>query len=154
MPMQNITIRPAVDADLPAIIALLADDALGAQREVVSDPPDKNYLEAFAAIDSDANQHLAVLLVDNAVSGCLQLTLIPGLSRHGMWRGQIESVRVGANIRGQGLGRKLFDWAIDFSRQAGCGMVQLTADKARTDAHRFYNSLGFTATHEGMKLSF
>jgi GNAT superfamily N-acetyltransferase len=143
--------RRAIAADLDAIVALLADDVLGAGREKPGHPA---YGAAFAAIEADANQLLAVVEEDGRIVGCLQLSFIPGLSRLGMWRGQIESVRVAANHRGAGLGRRMFEWAIGECRARGCGLVQLTTDKARPDARRFYESLGFTASHEGMKLSF
>ena len=107
---------------------------------------------AFHAIEKDSNQLLAVADRNGEVVGCLQLTFIPGLSRVGQWRGQIESVRVASKHRGGGLGRKFFEWAIDVCRKRGCGLVQLTMDKSRLDALRFYRSLGFTASHEGLKL--
>jgi GNAT superfamily N-acetyltransferase len=142
--------RRATVADLDAIVALLADDMLGAGREKPGDPA---YAAAFAAIDADPNQYLAVAEEDGRVVGCLQLSFIPGLSRLGMWRGQIESVRIAASHRGAGLGRRMFEWAIEQCRARGCGLVQLTTDKARPDARRFYESLGFVSSHEGMKLS-
>lgn len=145
-------IRKAVRADLPAIVALLADDPLGAAREDTGPPLDPRYAEAFAAIERDPNQLLAVVDDGGTVIGCLQITFIPGLSRRGMLRGQIESVRVAAARRKSGLGRLMFDWAIAECRRRGCGLVQLTTDKSRADAQRFYQSLGFTASHEGMKL--
>ena len=111
------------------------------------------YTDAFSAIAKDPNQYLAVVEIDGVLAGCLQLTFIPGLSRLGMWRGQIESVRIAANQRGEGLGRRMFEWAIEECRQRGCELVQLTTDKSRPDALRFYESLGFVASHEGMKLS-
>ena len=146
--------RRAREGDLPAIIAMLADDALGMSRETLSDPIDERYTAAFAAIDSDRNQLLAVAVDDrdNPV-GCLQLTFIPGLSRTGMWRGQIESVRIAATERGSGLGTRIIEWAIEVCRERGCKLVQLTSDKSRSDSIRFYEKLGFTASHEGMKLS-
>lgn len=146
--------RHARRADLDTIIALLADDVLGSQREDISVPAAACYVRAFDAIERDPNQYLAVAERDGAVVGCLQLTFIPGLSRRGLWRGQIESVRVAAHERGAGTGRTLFEWAIGQCREHGCGMVQLTTDKSRSDARRFYESLGFVATHEGMKLEF
>jgi ribosomal protein S18 acetylase RimI-like enzyme len=144
--------RRATAADLPAIIALLADDPLGRHREDASSPPDPRYVSAFAAVDGDSNQLLAVVERDGAVIGCLQLSFIPGLSRLGMWRGQVESVRIAAGHRGGGLGRAMFEWAIEECRARGCGLVQLTSDKSRPDALRFYESLGFRASHEGFKL--
>jgi ribosomal protein S18 acetylase RimI-like enzyme len=111
-------------------------------------------VEAFAAIERDANQMMVVVEQADAVVGCLQLSFIPGLSRLGAWRGQIESVRIASSRRGGGLGRTMFEWAIAQCCERGCELVQLTTDKARPDARRFYESLGFQATHEGMKLSF
>lgn len=146
-------IRKATNADLPAIVALLADDPLGSQREVISDPVDARYRSAFAAIDSDPNQLLVVAADGGQVVGCAQITFIPGLSRTGMWRGQIESVRIAETHRRGGLGRRMFEWAIDACRQRQCGLVQLTTDKTRPDAARFYEALGFVASHEGMKLA-
>ena len=144
--------RRARRSDLDAIIALLADDVLGSQREDASIPAAACYVRAYDAIERDPNQYLAVAQRDGGVVGCLQLTFIPGLSRRGLWRAQIESVRVAAQERGAGTGRALFEWAIAQCREHGCGMVQLTTDKTRGDARRFYESLGFVATHEGMKL--
>jgi ribosomal protein S18 acetylase RimI-like enzyme len=146
-------VRKARAADLPAIIAMLADDELGRKREDASSPPNPAYVAAFAAMDADPNQFMAVAEIGGEIVGCLQLTYIPGLSRKGMWRGQIESVRVASAQRGSGLGHKLFEWAIEECRKRGCGLVQLTTDKSRTDAKRFYENLGFVAEHEGMKLS-
>ena len=144
-------IRPATSEDLPSIIQLLADDDLGRSREDPRTPLDPRYLAAFAAIERDPNQQLVVAELDGRVVGCLQLTLIPGLSRLGMWRGQIESVRVASSERGHGIGRLMFEWAIGECRERGCGLVQLTTDKTRTGAHAFYEELGFEASHEGMK---
>jgi len=146
-------IRKATAADLPAIIAMLADDELGRKREDASNPPNPAYVAAFAAMDADPNQFMAVAEAGGDIVGCLQLTYIPGLSRKGMWRGQIESVRVASSQRGSGVGHKLFEWAIEECRKRGCGLVQLTTDKSRTEAKRFYENLGFVAEHEGMKLS-
>jgi len=151
--MTDIVIRRATRADLPFIIALLADDELGRTREDISMPPNGRYVSAFEAIDEDPNQLLAVVTSPEGVIGCLQLTFIPGLSRLGIWRGQIESVRIHASRRGEGLGRTMFEWAIAECRSRGCGLVQLTTDKTRADARRFYESLGFVASHEGMKLT-
>jgi len=145
--------RRATAADVAAIVALLADDPLGRTREDPSSPLDPRYLEAFAAVDRDPNQLLAVVERDAAVIGCLQLSFIPGLSRLGAWRGQIESVRIAAAHRGGGLGRELFGWAIARCRERGCEFVQLTSDRSRSDALRFYESLGFRATHAGLKLA-
>jgi ribosomal protein S18 acetylase RimI-like enzyme len=148
-----LTIRKATTADLPAIIAMLVDDELGRSREDGSTPPNPAYVKAFAAIEADPNQFMAVAEADGEIIGCLQLSFIPGLSRTGMWRGQIEGVRVASSHRSAGIGHKLFQWAIEECRKRGCGLVQLTTDKSRRDAKRFYEDLGFVAVHEGMKLS-
>lgn len=145
--------RAARRSDLPAIIALLADDALGSAREIVSDPVDPRYLRAFEAIEADRNQLFAVAEDEvGRIVACLQLSFIPGLSRTGMWRGQIESVRVAADRRGSGFGTRFVEWAIERCAERGCGLVQLTSDKTRAEAVRFYERLGFVASHEGLKL--
>ncbi|WP_051077408.1 GNAT family N-acetyltransferase [Rhizobium leguminosarum] len=134
------------------MVRLLGDDDLGGAREIVSDPVDARYLSAFAAIEADANQLLAVATdAADQVVGSLQLSFLPGLSRTGMWRGQIESVRVARDLRGSGLGAQFIEWAIAQCAERGCGLVQLTSDKARGDAIRFYERLGFVASHEGLK---
>ncbi|MEW2314134.1 GNAT family N-acetyltransferase [Streptomyces bauhiniae] len=149
--MTDLAIRPATPDDIPAIVAMLADDPLGAQRESPDDLTP--YLAAFERLDTDPNQHLVVAVRDGRVIGTLQLTIIPGLSRKGATRSLIEAVRIHADERGSGLGSELIQWAVDTSRHLGCHLVQLTSDKTRTDAHRFYERLGFTASHEGFKLS-
>ncbi|GAB4391273.1 MAG: GNAT family N-acetyltransferase [Kiloniellaceae bacterium] len=148
--MTTPKIRRAIADDVPAIVDLLADDELGKTREAPGDPC---YAEAFAAIAADSNQFLAVVDDGGEIVGCLQLSFVPGLSLKGMWRGQIESVRIAASRRGQGLGHVMIDWAIGECRRRGCGLVQLTMNKTRKDSHRFYESLGFVATHEGFKLT-
>lgn len=144
--------RLAKATDLPALVAMLADDALGASRETIEDPPAGCYREAFAAIAADPNQLLLVMEGDGRIVGFLQLSFIPGLSRRGAWRGQIESVRIASNARGGGFGRAMIRHAIGLCRKRGCSLVQLTTDKSRGDARRFYEQLGFVASHEGMKL--
>ncbi len=133
---------------MPAIVAMLADDTLGARREQPGDPA---YLAAFASLDADPRQLLVVAELDGEPVGTLQLTFIPGLSRRGATRAQIEAVRVRADRRGSGLGQELVQWAIETARERGCVMVQLTSDNSRVDAHRFYARLGFRASHVGMK---
>ena len=150
--MTGLTFRRATRSDVPGIVALLADDELGREREDASSPINAKYVDAFEAIERDPNQLLTVVEQEGALVGCLQLTFIPGLSRLALWRGQIESVRIAARCRGQGLGREMFSWAIEECRSRGCGLVQLTTDKRRGEAAQFYASLGFEATHEGMKL--
>lgn len=151
--MADIAFRPATLADVPAIVAMLADDPLGTAREDITTPPAPAYLAAFKAIDADPNQFLAVMTLDGTVVGTLQLTFIAGLSRKGALRGQIEAVRVAASHRDDGLGRRLFEWAVAECRARGCRTVQLTTDKSRADAHRFYDRLGFEASHIGYKLT-
>jgi GNAT superfamily N-acetyltransferase len=147
---RTFTLRAAVEEDVPALAALLADDAIGAGRE---HPEDLGpYLRAFRAIDADA-AHLLVVAedLDGTIAATLQLTLIPGLSRQGMLRGQIEAVRVASSYRGGALGSLLVRWAADEARARGAGLVQLTTDLGREDARRFYERLGFVGSHLGMK---
>ncbi|MFF9162441.1 GNAT family N-acetyltransferase [Streptomyces longwoodensis] len=148
--MGDLEIRPAVADDVPAIVAMLADDPLGAQRESPDDLAP--YVAALERLSSDPNQRLVVAVREGRVVGTLQLTLVPGLSRRGATRSIIEGVRVHADERGSGLGTRFIQWAIDESRAAGCQLVQLTSDRSRTDAHRFYERLGFEASHVGFKL--
>ncbi|WP_367322010.1 N-acetyltransferase family protein [Streptomyces sp. HUAS ZL42] len=148
--MGDLEIRPAVSDDVPAIVAMLADDPLGAQRESPQDLTP--YLTALERLSSDPNQHLVVAVREGRVAGTLQLTIIPGLSRRGSTRSVVEGVRVHADERGSGLGTRLIEWAIEESRRQGCQLVQLTSDSTRTDAHRFYERLGFVASHVGFKL--
>ena len=150
--MASVKFRRAASDDLPAIVALLADDPIGSGRESAGARLDPSYEAAFAAIERDPNQFLAVAEIGGKVIGCLQLSFIPGLTRRGMWRGQIEGVRIAGTERGTGIGRAMLLWAIEECRRRGCGIVQLTSDKRRTEAHRFYEALGFRATHEGYKL--
>ncbi|MFJ9414981.1 GNAT family N-acetyltransferase [Streptomyces sp. NPDC101227] len=148
--MSDIEIRRATEADLPAIIAMLADDPLGAARESPDDLTP--YRAAYEAIAADPQQHLVVAVRAGRTIGTLQLTVIPGLSRRGAARSIIEGVRIHADERGGGLGTRLIDWAIEESRARGCSLVQLTSDATRIDAHRFYERLGFEASHLGFKL--
>ena len=131
---------------------MLADDALGAQREDNSQPLNPAYLSAFEEIDRDPNNALIVTEIDGNLAGMLQLTFIPYLTHIGAWRCLVEGVRVHPDYRGRGLGRLFIEWAIDSARQKRCRIIQLTSDKQRPDALRFYESLGFVATHEGFKL--
>jgi GNAT superfamily N-acetyltransferase len=148
--MGDLEIRATVADDVPAIVAMLADDPLGAQRETPDDLAP--YLAALQRLADDPNQHLVVAVREGRVVGTLQLTIIPGLSRRGATRSIIEAVRIHADERGSGLGTQLIEWAIDASRREGCHLVQLTSDKSRVDAHRFYERLGFEASHLGFKL--
>ncbi|MFF6836057.1 GNAT family N-acetyltransferase [Streptomyces sp. NPDC012438] len=147
--MSDLEIRPTTTEDLPAVVAMLADDPLGAQRESPDDLTP--YLGAFERLASDPNQHLVVAVREGKVVGTLQLTIIPGLSRRGAVRSIIEAVRVHADERGSGLGTQLIEWAVEESGRQGCSLVQLTSDVTRTDAHRFYKRLGFEDSHVGFK---
>ncbi|GHA23102.1 GNAT family acetyltransferase [Streptomyces tauricus] len=148
--MGDLEIRPAVADDIPAIVAMLADDPLGSRRESPDDLTP--YLTALERLSKDPNQHVVVAVREGRVVGTLQLTIVPGLSRKGATRSIIEAVRVHADERGSGLGTRFIEWAVDRSRSEGCQLVQLTSDATRTDAHRFYERLGFTASHVGFKL--
>lgn len=150
--MDDPTLREATREDLPQIVALLADDVLGACREI-ADGDLAPYEAAFAAINADPAHILLVACRADDVVATLQLSLIPGLSRGGALRGQIEAVRVRRDQRSAGLGEVMVGWAVDEARRRGCALVQLTTDKQREDAHRFYARLGFVASHEGFKLT-
>lgn len=150
--MSDLIFRRAVAGDLPTLVAMLADDILGRHRERPEDPLPEAYLAGFAAIEAASNQYLLVAERAGTIVGTLQLTVIPGISHMGAWRGQIEAVRVAASARGQGVGQAMMRHAIGIARDHGCRMVQLTTNKARPDAKRFYEQLGFEAAHEGMKL--
>lgn len=152
MPEAAPTFRRARADDVPDIVRLLADDPLGATRERYESPLPESYARAFRAIEQDANNELVVACRGERVVGVLQLTYIPSLTYQGGWRALVEGVRVDSGERSQGLGKTLFEWAIARARERGCHMVQLTTDKARPDAKRFYESLGFVASHEGLKL--
>jgi GNAT superfamily N-acetyltransferase len=145
--------RPAQAQDLGSLISMLADDPLGARREQPGSPPAQAYVQAFNHIDEDPNQELVVAEHAGNLIGMLQLTFIPYLTHQGSWRCLIEGVRVHRDHRGQGVGQQFFEWAINRARERGCAMVQLTSDKQRPDAIRFYQQLGFVASHEGFKLS-
>jgi len=149
----ELRFRRATPADLPELVRMLADDALGASREHYALPLPPAYERAFQAITADPAQELIVVELSGAVVGMLQLTFIPYLTHQGSWRALIEGVRIDSRHRASRLGRQMMEWAIDRARERHCRMVQLTTDKARPDAKRFYESLGFKASHEGMKLS-
>ena len=159
----NLAFRRATELDLPSLIKLLAEDKLGKLREDTSSPMNQKYIEAFKAIDNDANNELIVALVnaaevdeaevDETLVGMLQITFIPYLTHIGSRRCLIEGVRVSEAFRGKGLGTRLFQWAIQRAKEMNCDIVQLTSNKQRPDAIRFYESLGFAATHEGFKMN-
>lgn len=148
----HLLFREATRADLPTLINMLATDKLGALREDTTTPLNKAYDAAFNAIDIDPNNELIVVEASGTIVGMLQLTFIPYLTYIGSWRCLVEGVRIHQNFRGQGLGTQLFTWVIHRAQEKGCKLVQLTSDKQRPDALKFYESLGFQATHEGFKL--
>ena len=150
--MPNLTFRRATEADVPAIVRMLADDTLGASRETLGAESLPRYLDAFRVIDADANQFLLVVDDGKEIVGTLQLTFIAGLARGGLKRGLVEAVRVASDRRGEKIGEAMLAWAVDKCRHERCGIVQLTTDKSRTDAHRFYDRLGFEPSHIGYKM--
>jgi GNAT superfamily N-acetyltransferase len=148
-----LQIREATRDDLVAIVRLLADDVIGATREHPEEPLSPSYVAAFEAIAADPNDELVVACLGGEVVGCLQITFAPGLTHGGTWRATVEGVRIAAVHRSRGFGAVLIGWAVDRARERRCTVVQLTTDKRRRDAHRFYERLGFEASHEGMKLA-
>ena len=143
--------RDATLADLPSIVALLAEDTLGEKREDPSLPLDPRYIAAFETIAANPDQRQIVAEQGGVVIGTMQLTFIPGIAFKGAWRGQIEAVRIASHRRSGGIGRQMIEWAIGECRARGCSLVQLTTDRSRADAHRFYEDLGFTGSHLGYK---
>lgn len=150
--MSNIEIREATIEDLPGIIRIITEDRLASGRDRYTDPLDPCYVQAFRTIEADPDNILLVVCRDGEVVGNLQLTFTPYLTYHGSWRATIENVRVAAAYRDQGLGSRMMEYAIGLAREKDCAIVQLTSNKARRDAHRFYERLGFEKSHEGMKL--
>jgi len=148
----ELKFREAVKEDIPSLIHMLSDDELGSKREDNSLPINKNYLAAFNSINVDPNNELIIVELDGQIAGMLQLTFIPYLTHIGSWRCLIEGVRVHSIYRGKGLGTDFIVWAIERAKERNCSMVQLTSDKQRLDALRFYEKLGFKASHEGFKL--
>ncbi len=152
----ELSFREAREADLPAVIALLADDILGQGREDAATPLDPAYLAAFREMQAQGGNRLILVEAElggtRRIVGCLQFVVLPGVSLKGTRRAQVEGVRVASDLRGSGLGRRLFEHVIDLARAEGCGLLQLTADASRSETHRFYESLGFTASHLGFKL--
>ena len=140
-------------ADLGIVVNLLADDELGRSREDKTNGVHADYLRAFEQIHSDVNQYAAIFEINGEIIGCLQITYIPGLSRRGSLRGQIEGVRVSRDFRGRGYGARMIAWAIKECRDRGCRMVQLTSDRKRENAIQFYEKFGFVRSHEGFKLT-
>ena len=150
--MSGVAFRTATEADLDAILGLLADDPLGKYRELKATDSKDIYINAFRAIAADPNSEMWVAEQGGTIVGCLQLTLIPGLTRQGAWRALVESVRVASHLRGQGIGKSFMRHAIVLARERGAKLVQLTSDMRRAEAHRFYKALGFSQSHAGFKL--
>jgi GNAT superfamily N-acetyltransferase len=148
-----LILRDARREDVPIIVRMLVDDPLGSTRERYEEPLPQAYYDAFEATANDPNNRHMIAEVDGNLVGTLHLVFIRGVARMGATRAQIEAVRIAAGQRGEGIGRKMIEAAIEVARERGCSLVQLTTDKTRKDAHRFYESLGFVASHEGMKLS-
>ncbi len=144
--------REAEMSDVKELVNLLADDELGATREDQSKPLNQRYTDAYHSIANDPNNELTVAVSDGKIVGMLQLTFIPYLTHTGSWRCLIEGVRISSSYRGKGLGSQLIEWAINRAKERSCSIVQLTSDKRRPDAIRFYESHGFKATHAGFKL--
>ena len=147
----QVTFREAHRDDIPHIVGLLADDPLGSMRETPGDELPKAYWAAYEAIDRDPNNMLIVAEIDGRVAGTLQLTYIPSLTYTGGERAQIEGIRVAAEHRGHGVGQELIAWVVEQARARGCRVVQLTTDRQRPDAIRFYQKIGFVPSHMGMK---
>ncbi len=147
-----LTYRHALPADLPYLIHLVVEDSVISTNDDPAEAMHADYTQALAAIDAAPNEELFVVEEDGKPVGCFQLSYMPGLMRRGMWRGQIEMVHVEDGRQGQGLGSEMMRWAIERCRERGCGMVQLTSNKKRLAAHRFYERLGFAKSHEGFKL--
>jgi GNAT superfamily N-acetyltransferase len=148
----EIVLRVATRADVPAVLELLENDEISRSR-MLSEATDAALWKAFEEIDADPRNELIVADDDGEIVGTCQLTFTPSLSRRGTERMTVEAVRIRSDRRGAGLGRVMMLWALERARERGCGLAQLTTDKRRTSAQRFYTSLGFSATHEGMKLS-
>lgn len=151
--VQEITFRKASEKDLDSIVAMLADDVLGRERERYEHPLPSSYIKAFQAIESDPNNELIVACSGDEVIGVQQITFTPFISRQGSWRATIEGVRTSASSRGKGVGTALIKFGIKRAEERGCHLVQLTTDKRRPEAIKFYKRFGFEATHEGLKLN-
>ncbi|WP_343808306.1 GNAT family N-acetyltransferase [Alteraurantiacibacter aestuarii] len=150
--MVTLHYRDATVDDLPFIVGLIDGDPVSAARDAATTADAAHQLAGLQAITQDPNHRLLIAEAQGRPVGSFQLSFIPGVSRRGTWRGQIESVRVSPGMRGQGIGGAMMRWAITQCREKGCGLVQLTSDTNRQDAHRFYAQLGFAPTHTGFKL--
>jgi ribosomal protein S18 acetylase RimI-like enzyme len=147
-----VVFRKARLEDLRAILEMLNEDKVGTVLERIEQPMPRLYTDAFALLDADPNQLLLVGEVDGRIAASLQLSFIPGIAHQAAWRAQVEAVRVARELRGRGIGEAMMRHVIALARERGCALVQLTTNKARDDAQRFYRRLGFAASHEGMKL--
>jgi ribosomal protein S18 acetylase RimI-like enzyme len=149
----DVNFRKAKITDIPTVVQLLADDQLGNVREQTGSPLPLFYRDAFEKMARQEGNDLIVTEIDGEIVGCMQLTIIYGISRKGMSRCQIEGVRIASQMRGSGLGKKMMIYAIDYAKSAGCGLIQLTTDMQRIEAQQFYEKLGFVGSHLGMKMS-
>jgi ribosomal protein S18 acetylase RimI-like enzyme len=154
MTKKYLLFRSATIDDVSTIVQMLSDDPLGSKRERFGTPLPESYLNAFNSINEDPNNELIMATIAAEIAGFMQITFIPYLTYQGGWRALIEGVRVNKKLRNQGIGKQMFQWAIDRAKKKNCHLIQLTTDKQRPDAIKFYESLGFHATHEGMKLHF
>ena len=154
MSAESVSIRRARRDDVPAIVAMLADDHLGSARERVEDPLPAAYYQAFERVERDSNLTLVVAESEGRVVGCLQLAVLPGISSQGGIRGLLEDVRVASDCRSRGIGEQLVQWAVTEAKARGCNLVELLTHSSRVDAQRFYKRLGFAASHAGMTVRF
>ncbi len=150
--MNKINIRIAKKEDLQAIVKLIADDDIVGSREIYSEPLNEIYIKAFDTIDKDSNNELIIAESESKILGTLQITYIPYIINKGQYRALIEAVMISQESTGMGIGTKMMKWAIQLAKDKKCCIVQLTTNKKRLDAHRFYERLGLKSTHEGMKL--
>ncbi len=148
----EITFREADEQDLEQIVAMLSDDVLGSKRERFELPLPSSYVKAFKAIEADVNNELIVTEYDGRIIGVMQITFTPYITYQGGWRATIEGVRISSNARGMGVGTKMIEFAIERAKARDCHLIQLTTDKQRDEALQFYENLGFSATHHGMKM--
>ncbi|CAG9623104.1 GNAT family N-acetyltransferase [Sutcliffiella rhizosphaerae] len=152
MNTNQVTFREATIQDLDKIVFMLSDDVLGSKRELYKQPLPESYIKAFQSINADPNNELIVACYGEKIIGVQQITFTPYITHQGGWRATIEGVRTASSERGKGVGSLLIQWAIQRAKERGCHIVQLTTDKKRPEALHFYEKLGFTATHEGLKL--
>ena len=151
----EMILRKATKKDLLEIVEMIAEDDLGNKREIIQEPLTDDYINAFKSIDNDANQELIIVENDNSeIIGTMQLSFIQNLTYRGGLRAQIEAVRIRKDKRGNGIGKIMFEWAVNRAKERKAHLLQLTTDKKRANAIKFYKGIGFIATHEGMKMHF